>query len=85
MTHISCIFDHRHEYLYVLQDLLSQLVNALDMFLCWLDIIHSVANAFLEELEREGLLSILDGGGYIYYILGGSYRRRWILGLETLC
>ena len=46
---------------------------------------YSVAIAFLEELEGEGLLSILDGRGYIYYILGGSYRRGWILGLEKLC
>ena len=58
------------EYLYVLQDPLPQRIDALDVFRCWLDVIHSVANAFLEELEGEGLLSILDGRGYIYYILG---------------
>ena len=73
------------KYLYVVQDLLPQRIYTLDVFRCWFHVIHSVANAFLEELEGEGLLSILDGRGYIYYILSGSYSRGWILGLGKLC
>ena len=72
------------KYLYVLQDLLPQRIYALDVFRCWFDVIYSVAIAFLEELEGEGLLSILDGRGYIYYILGGSCCRGCILHLKKI-
>ena len=41
------------EYLYVLQDPLPQRIDALDVFRCWLDVVHSVANALLRSLREK--------------------------------